>query len=151
MSVELTMPRASDLNHATTITDSIANICRLGERLAVIETDVDAIEALPVDDNGEAEALVNVGISSLRIGIQLPPAEMLLAKRKEVYLAIEALEAEFNEFLKHAAELTSRCELATGRRVATPRFAIDLKRMEREIMEMNSRGPELNSAPALER
>ncbi len=142
---ELEVPRASDLNQSKTFADSIANICRLGQRLAAIQTNVVAIEALPVDDNGEAEALVSVGVSSLRIGIPLPRAEMLLAKRKEVCLAIEALESEFNEFLKHAAELTSRCELATGRRVATPRFAVDLKRMEREIMEMNSRGPGLDS------
>jgi hypothetical protein len=54
------------------------------------------------------------------------------------------LKSELNDALDRAMELVACCELAPPAPVATPHLAIDLKRMEREIKEMEAlrRGPE---------
>lgn len=131
------MQHTRDHDRFKTFTDFVGSISKLGQRLATLEAEVVAIELLPVDRNGDAEALVNVGKSaSLHIGLRLPPRAMLLAKSEEVSRAIETLKSDFNEILDHAAELAARCKPAPNTPVATPHLAIDLERMEREIKEM---------------
>jgi hypothetical protein len=134
------MQDAPDNDRFKTFTDSVANISKLGQRLAALQADVAAIEALPVDDNGDAEATVSAGKpGSSQIGLRLPPAAMLLVKREEVTRAIEELKSEFNEILDHAGELASRCKPEPVPAVAAPRMVADvdvLERMEREMKEL---------------
>jgi hypothetical protein len=131
------MPYTPNRDHSKSFADSVGNIRKLGQRLAALQGDVDAIKRLAVDDNGDAQVLVSVGKSvSLHIGLRLPPAAMLLAKHEEVCRSMDALEFEFNEMLDRAAALVSRCKPAPAVPPAAPHLAVDLKRMEREIREL---------------
>jgi hypothetical protein len=145
------MQDAPESDRFKNFTDSVANISKLGQRLAALQEDVVAIEALPVDDNGDAEATVSVGKagSPANIGLRLPPSAMLLVKREEVTRAIEELKSEFNEILDHAGELASRCKPEPAAPTVGPRISADvdvLERMEREMKELELVGP-LGDAP----
>ena len=146
------MQDASDNSRFKTFADSVGNISRLGQRLAALQNDVVAIEALPVDANGDAEASVSVGTTASRVELRLPPSAMLLVKREEVSRAIDELKSEFNEILDHATELASRCKPEPVA-PATPRIAADvdvLERMEREMKELErAAGPHRGSYPSL--
>ena len=146
------MQDAPESDRFKNFTDSVANISKLGQRLAALQEDVAAIEALPVDDNGDAEATVRVGKagSSANIGLRLPPSAMLLVKREEVSRAIEELKSEFNEILDHAGELATRCKPEPAAPTVGPRISADvdvLERMEREMKELELVGPPLDDAP----
>ena len=132
------MPRTPD--HCKAFADSVRSIRELGQRLATLQADVVAIERLPVDDKGNADALVSVGKSvSLHTGLRLPLAAILLAKHLEVCRTLEALKSEFNEILDHATELVARCEgePAPTAAVATPYLAAQLEREVKEMIAMS--------------
>jgi hypothetical protein len=114
-----------------TFTDSVRTIGKLGQRLVALDADVVAIEGLPVDDNGDAEAIVNATQSRSLHVLRIPPAAMLLAKRGEVVRVITALKAEFSEILDHAEALTARCRPQLPAELAAPRRAIDAFVLER--------------------
>jgi hypothetical protein len=119
-----------------TFTDSVRIIGNLGELLATLQGDVVAIEGLPVDGNGNAEAIVNVEDSpSLHI-VRIPPSVLLLSKSGEVARAILALKTEFIEILKHAEVLEARCKSQPSPEPVAPRGELDLELLERMTREM---------------
>ncbi len=147
------MQDASDNSRFKTFADSVSIISKLGQRLAGLQNDVAAIESLPVDANGDAEASVSIGTTgAARVELRLPPSAMLLVKREEVSRAIDELKSEFNEILDHASELALRCKPEPVAPMA-PRIAADvdvLERMEREMKELErAAGPQRGSYPSL--
>jgi hypothetical protein len=113
-----------------TFTDSFRIIGKLGQQLAILRADVDAIESLPVDDYGNAEATINVNNSRSLHMLRIPPSAMLLAKRGEVARAMDALKAEFSEILDHAEVLQRRCKPHLPAELAEPRKVTDLHTLD---------------------
>jgi hypothetical protein len=144
-----------------TFNDSVRVIGKLGQRLVALQADVVAIKGLPVDDNGDAEAIVNATQSRSLHVLRIPPAAMLLAKRGEVVRVITALRAEFSEIMDHAEVLTARCKPQLPAELAAPRRAIDLFVLERMSPDAHeeakmapqrpqpSHNPDRNRSPAL--
>jgi hypothetical protein len=128
-----------------TFAESAETIGKLGQRLAILQADVAAIEELRVDENGDAEAVVSVNTStSLQIGLRLPRSAMLLVKSEEIARVITSLKAEFSEILGQADQLTARCK---SQSVASPppaRDSIDLNVLEQMTHDMQR---EINQAP----
>jgi hypothetical protein len=127
-----------------TFTDSVRIIGNLGELLATLQADVLAIEGLPVDGNGNAEAIVNVENSASLHMVRIPPSVLLLSKSGEVARAILALKTEFIEILKHAEVLEERCKPQRPAEPVAPRGELDLELLERMTRAMQE---EINAAP----
>ena len=122
-----------------TFTDSVRTIAQLGQQLGILKAEIDAIERLPVDANGDVEAVINVHSSPSLHKLRLPPPAILVAKRGEIVRATEALRAEFNELLDHAEVLSERCKPRPYSEPAGPRKASDryvFDRVERDIREV---------------
>jgi hypothetical protein len=117
-----------------TFTDSVEIIGKLGQRLAGLQADVAAIEGLPVDDNGDAEAIIKVDASeSQKIELRLSPSAMLLVKRQEIVRTTDALKAKFNEILGHAETLLERC------RPAPLTQLVEAPAADRDVLEQMTR------------
>jgi hypothetical protein len=108
-----------------TFTESVGNIGQLGKRIGILKADVDAIQCLPVDAYGDAEAVITVGNSGSLHMLRMPPSAMLVLKRGEIVRAIEALRAEFREILDQAEVLSDRCKPRPPSEPAGPRRASD--------------------------
>ena len=97
-------------HHFKTIADSVQIIGTLGQQLAALQADVVTIEGLPVDSNGNAEAIINVTSSPSLHMLRIPPQAMLMAKGGEIARLITALRTEFSEFLDQGEVLLERCK-----------------------------------------
>ena len=122
-----------------TFTDSVRAIVQLGRQIGILKADVDAIQRLPVDAYGDAEAVINVPNSPLPHMLRMPPSAMLVAKCGEIVRATESLRAEFSEILDHAEVLSERCKPRPHTEPAGPRKATDhyvFDRVEHDIKEV---------------
>src|SRR5262245_311186 len=91
-------------------TDSVRIVTELGRQIGILKADIDTIQHLPVDANGDAEAVFNVPNSHSLHTLRMPPSAMLAAKRGEIVRATEALRSELSEILDHAEVLSERCK-----------------------------------------